>query len=991
MNTPCLNTDDPVQRRSSGLFCRLTAIGVALAMLSPQLYSQQRSSGIRGVVTDASGTSYIEGASVRMAGSENETVTDRRGEFTFRNLAPGDYDLEVTYAGMEPQVVRTTVRPGEMAPTTIRLAEDVVTMGGYSVVADRSADSIALAQQRNAPNIKNVVDIATYGRLNNDNPAELLQLLPGVFGSFFAGEVDRVTIRGIEDSLNNVQLDGNAMATPAINGAATDRSSVLSTTNSNNIKTAEVIKALTPDRSADAIGGIVNLIQRTGLDYPESAGRFNYVLGGQYVTTDSGWDTRVTPSAQLTYHDALGAGRRWGIYVTGGFNKETTNQFNTNQNIVNNAKFGPIPGLFTSTENDRFRYRKNWAATLNFRPSPDHEFILKYKHDEWFEDTEFLVTQFNSTSPTAAWTHDVRTYNSSTFAVQHPHNPAEVKTDTGSFEGHHQWGDWEAEYSVFASRSIARVTADTNDNWGTAVASLPNTVKFTYSIDSTENFTFPKVNFLTGDVSAIYNPDNYTLGQYQKANFYTDDQRKGARFDLKRSFDLRHPVSVKIGAARDVQSRLRRQRNNRYAFVGEDGVLGVNSKTGMSDDRLSRFLDPNPAISGPDEAGNRRPFMLNLRQIAESLRNEPQLWNEDVYTNTVNSLVNNFQAIERIDAGFAMAESQFGKLRILGGVRIERTEVEAVGAFSNPVQATAAQIPDPVERAYNNAGDTQRRTRSYENSFPSLHASYALLPDLLLRASYSTGIGRPAYGAIVPDTTINDNARRITTTNTGLKPQYADSYDLSAEYFLKPAGIVSVGLFRKDIKDYLLNTIGIVEPGSEFGDQYVGYELHTTSNAGSAKVQGVEFNYIQQLNFIPRSIGLVTLKGNLTVLKAEGDFGGATNISSSEIPGFVPRAWNVIGEFTRGRFYALCRYNRQEPFLVAAVANPALKNTSAAREKIDLNLVYRWRSECEFFLSVDNLTNQYTAFRIVGEGDAQYAGQVYAPQRRFSFGVQGKF
>lgn len=70
---------------------------------------------------------------------------------------------------------------------------------------------------------------------------------------------------------------------------------------------------------------------------------------------------------------------------------------------------------------------------------------------------------------------------------------------------------------------------------------------------------------------------------------------------------------------------------------------------------------------------------------------------------------------------------------------------------------------------------------------------------------------------------------------------------------------------------------------------------------------------------------------------------------------------------------------------------PGMENISAAREKIDVNLVYRWRAACEFFLAIDNVTNQPTGFRVFGRGDNPFGGQIYAPQRRFNFGVQGRF
>ena len=242
----------------------------------------------------------------------------------------------------------------------------------------------------------------------------------------------------------------------------------------------------------------------------------------------------------------------------------------------------------------------------------------------------------------------------------------------------------------------------------------------------------------------------------------------------------------------------------------------------------------------------------------------------------------------------------------------------------------------------------------------------------------------------MPNTTVNDATDVVTTNNPGLRPQFADSYDLSLEYYTEPAGLVSVGLFRKDISDYIVSQIGVVPPGFPLGEQYVGYELRTSVNGGSAKVEGFEFNLVRQLNFIPRSLGLFTFKGNLTALSAQGDFGTGSRLKSGQVPGFIPRAWNVVGEYAKGRFHALARYNQQAAFLVGATANPALGTSNPRREKIDVNFGYRWRRSCEFFFAIDNVTKR-PVNQLVGLGDRQFASAMWAGSRRFNFGVQGKF
>jgi hypothetical protein len=67
-----------------------------------------------------------------------------------------------------------------------------------------------------------------------------------------------------------------------------------------------------------------------------------------------------------------------------------------------------------------------------------------------------------------------------------------------------------------------------------------------------------------------------------------------------------------------------------------------------------------------------------------------------------------------------------------------------------------------------------------------------------------------------------------------------------------------------------------------------------------------------------------------------------------------------------------------------------LATTNPRREKIDVNLGFRWRKSCEFFFAIDNLTER-PSYQLLGIGDRQYASAVWAGSRRFNFGVQGKF
>ena len=95
------------------------------------------------------------------------------------------------------------------------------------------------------------------------------------------------------------------------------------------------------------------------------------------------------------------------------------------------------------------------------------------------------------------------------------------------------------------------------------------------------------------------------------------------------------------------------------------------------------------------------------------------------------------------------------------------------------------------------------RDRSYTNYFPSIQARYEIEPDLIARAAISSTIARPGFQQVTAATTV-DASGNITTGNPNLKPTTATGLDLAIEKYLPHAGVASLGLFAKDIKNYIV-------------------------------------------------------------------------------------------------------------------------------------------------------------------------------------------
>jgi len=100
--------------------------------------------------------------------------------------------------------------------------------------------------------------------------------------------------------------------------------------------------------------------------------------------------------------------------------------------------------------------------------------------------------------------------------------------------------------------------------------------------------------------------------------------------------------------------------------------------------------------------------------------------------NAVNSFPNDFDASERIYAGYVMNTIGFGRLRLQTGVRIEATKDSLLGNVvvldSNGDFSSTSPFP---------------AKNSYTNVFPSVQAQFRLNSDTVLRATYGMGIARP--------------------------------------------------------------------------------------------------------------------------------------------------------------------------------------------------------------------------------------------------------
>ncbi|MDZ7260925.1 MAG: carboxypeptidase-like regulatory domain-containing protein, partial [candidate division KSB1 bacterium] len=345
-----------------GICLVLTILTLFSMMLIPEVLPAQTKGRITGRVTDANTGDFLPGANVFLKGTSLGAATDRAGKYRIENVPPGTFTLAVSYIGYEDFSTEITVTAGSTVEQDAALKVSYVEMEAVVVHGLREGQIKALSQQRTAPNIQNVVAEEQMQRFPDLNMAEVLQRIPAVSIVRDQGEGRYVQIRGTEARLSAVSVNGERITAPDA-GERYVGMDVISATQAASI---EVVKALTPDMDADAIGGSVNIVTRSAYDSDKPF---------LHVQTGSGYSEQLgKPLWQgvFTYGTRFGPDQKFGLTVTGNYDysKRSTWDNEPSYDEIETTNAGTIPiALVDLALRDYIVKRERWnvAGKLDFR------------------------------------------------------------------------------------------------------------------------------------------------------------------------------------------------------------------------------------------------------------------------------------------------------------------------------------------------------------------------------------------------------------------------------------------------------------------------------------------------------------------------------------------------------------------------------------------------------------------------------------------------
>ncbi|MBI4626448.1 MAG: TonB-dependent receptor [Verrucomicrobia bacterium] len=953
---------------------------------------------ISGLVSGAKTGNMLQGAVVDVPALNRQALTDNNGRFTLTGLPPGPLELVVSYTGLRDERRTISVGGDNLMPLSFELSpEDLIVLEKFTVASEREGNALAITNQRNALNFKNVVATDSFGTIPNMGVGELLLRLPGVAPVYDPqGRVGSVSVRGMPSEMTSTTIDGN----PAFRGNGARITGFIGLVGAF-IEQVELTKGHTPDQSANSLGGGVNLRTASPLNMKEKR-RFSYNVAGRWAPsffehTRDRLDHPTHPLISLEYQEAFsvaGGERNLGISA-GVFYSENNNdgnlEFYNYQNTLNSPAYIHD---YRSTANIVNKHIGSTNLKMEYRPSPASKFTFGAIYN-------FEVTPHNRTATIRAFTSqtiatldasgqptgtgailpgftaartEIRALPASTVNMSTNVATYYAESPTFNASGAHKFGNWDIDYraaytTIFIHRPSGTI-GEKGAQGGTLTYSVTNVG---WIVDRADPWA-PTFRQTAGP--SIYNLANYRTGiQHSTLHEEETNSALNGAFNAAYGFNTRFPITLKTGLAYERR---------------------IHHPTTVNSRQWSRVATapPLPDIwvmwMEFDERNPGRLPMVNPRATNAELSN-PALWTENVYFREMVKRSQTRKATEDISGAYAMARAKFNRLGLLAGVRTERTDVTGEGNVRR-TPATAAQIPDPVARAAYDYGIKVKNEKSYTRSFPSVHFTYDLTGNLKARASWSTSFGRPNQTVLLPSATANDTAQTLTVANTGLGPQYSENVDVGLDYYFKPAGLLTVGFFSKNIKDYIVSSqIGVVGAGPENGysGDYAGYALLSSTNAGTAKVKGLEIDYRQQFIFLPGWLKGLELAANYTAIEAEGDFGTAgAALKNKEVAGFVPRTFNVSLGHTYGPFGTRLTYNSVGNSLRTFNANPALRFYTADLDYIQVGVFYRWKRSVVFSCDVTNVAG---AQREVYQYLPARSAEIRSPNQTVTLGVKGRF
>jgi len=1036
-----------------------------IAVAQTTATAPQSTGSISGRVQNVATSQYLNNARVSVKGSNNTVFTDKDGTYRLVNVPSGPVTLEVFFTDLDLASIPLILAPGGLLTQDVNLTsvarygqqgDGTIKLDAFIVAQDKETDAQAIAtnEQRFAPNIKNVMSTDSLGDVLGGSVGEFMKFLPGVTVESDLADVSGVSIRGIGGGMTSITQDG----APASNIWTTATRSVdVRSMALNDIARMEVSKVPTPANPSDSLAGSINMVSKSAFERSGRQLRYSLNLIGNHENLDfkktphshgDKMNYKIFPGASLDFTWPIT--KRFGVVIAANHSRSFNEQHRTLQTWSSIRPPGsptsvpidysnPVRTALALLDGPRDLTRNTLSIKADWKVTPNS--VLSVGHVASRTDTRIgsltytWNTGTNATSSVAgsrglSWdgTQTLGATGRGSLNNNGTNQLINQISDSSNISYRYDNGRWRVETGV--SRSASQIKRRYFD------------AGFFLATSAVQRFPI-RVNFLGLEAGAAVpgaievfdnnnqlvdwnDPANLRGNIASNANLNNRSYTNQGFLNVRRTLDFMPvPTAIQAGVLEKRVMLDTNLQNETWTFTGPDGVSGATAP-------IEPYLMQNyknvetgygfPSINWMSPSRAFRAYQLNplLYQQTEA----------QVVSNRNSHIDNNENIKEKVQAVYVQADTRLfsSRLRILGGVRFEKTVDKGIGGLvdtervwqRNPdgsfVRNAAGQrVRKPEAGAANSLAESllvreyraSFTKKDYDGYYPSLHFTFNAAENFLLRAAWAQTYGRPNYSDIIPRTVANSSATdpdeddelqpnqfrgTLNIRNPALMPWSADNFDLSAEYYTDNGGLITAGVFLKELTDFFGNDSRRATPEllAELGlpDRYLDWNINSKFNSGDARITGAEINIRQNLRMLGKWGSTVTLFANATKLKLEGNPGA--NFSS-----FIPKSGNWGFTFAPKRFTFTARWNyrgldKRNPL---AAYGPNGYDYIEARTVLDVNSSYQLTKKLSFVASATNIFNKPFRFLRYGDDTPGYA-KLYAEQEygiQMAIGLRGTF
>lgn len=982
--------------RRKKLVQRLPILVVMCIWLAAHMSAQTTNGAIAGSLQDLAGAVMVS-AKIEIQPSGRQTATDNQGTFRFLNLPPGQYTLTASYVGF--QTFQTTVNVVAGQTTNVN-ATLKVGSGADSVLVTAprlQGDAEAVNVERMSTQIVQVAPQGVITSLPNTNIADAIGRLPSVSLERDEGEGKYVQIRGTEPRLSSLTING--VNVPSVE--VTVRNVKMDAIPSNGIERIEVYKTLAADQDADGVGGTVNLVTPTAQDKP------TYSLNGTagYNPLQKGY---WRGGFDGTFGKRFGPGKKLGVLLGGSWDR-------TNRGIDDlepSQTFGTLPNgqniAYVNSEDfrsyDYYRTRYGFVAGIDYKITPTMTAYLKGFYADFHDFGETIVyTPSSSNMLDSASGSTLNFFSPAQCDVYNAQNPnASTPCAYGNWVYRHYIRRPDQQVFSFLAGASQALSKDlitynfavsrghniSGQNFPTTYFSGPSAVTFSEDLSNPYR---PKL-YSTDDTNG-FDATQYTVNESDTGSYHATQVNIQGSVSLAHNYTLSgHASTFSLGLKFRNSYSTQRENDTHLAFTGTNpftlaSVVGSYANPNY----YNKSFAINGQGYGPTSSYNK---------IMNAVAANSGAFTEDIVGDSTTYDQAFFNADELISAGYLEDVIYFNNVRLEGGVRFDSGSTHFL---ANTVDngGTSPCYKDPSQTCP--AVTPNRQDASYFNALPSVALQWQFQKDSNLRVVYSRGLARPNIGDLVPATVVDPNQTPYPTISTGnpnLVPTLSDNFDVLAEHYFQPLGIVQAGYFFKELHNPIYPIATLINNYNNTGRTY---QQAQSINGPNAYIQGIELQWEQRFSVLPGFLSGFGINANYSysasqVTFPEGFDGGRTD--HPRLDRTSPNDYNFNLTYDLGRFSGRFAISHNDPNIAAyqwnsatgasndpilGLKGPTGDNYFYGHTQFDVQGSYRLYKDLQVVASGLNLSNEVFGF-YNGSGIYPVQREYYRPT--ISFGLR---